>query len=235
MKVEKENLQKQGNDFQNMEREVNQLQTRLAQSEEIFRKMNEQHNHTILKRSELDMLIHQMQVEADRQKEEYERPVGEAGHMSDARLAQLAAYHEKYEAEILTQHQTSLLEKAEEHAADHQEVVSGYKAQKKAACEDQARVSESASQATELQKAPEWGQVQMDKLIITLNTPRVEQELEQSSMMFSTKMFNHKAGARNGKPDALCRKNIEDDRKKYKLGHDLEDIDDVLPIGNSFG
>lgn len=35
MKVEKENLQKQGNDFQNMEREVNQLQTRLAQSEEI--------------------------------------------------------------------------------------------------------------------------------------------------------------------------------------------------------
>ncbi|KAH3722057.1 hypothetical protein DPMN_065006 [Dreissena polymorpha] len=36
MKVEKENLQKQGNDFQNMEREVNQLQMRLAQSEEIM-------------------------------------------------------------------------------------------------------------------------------------------------------------------------------------------------------
>ncbi|KAH3698400.1 hypothetical protein DPMN_085920 [Dreissena polymorpha] len=125
MKVEKENLQKQGNDFQNMEREVNQLQTRLAQSEENFRKMNEQHNHTILERSELDMLIHQMQVEADRQKEEYERPVGEAGHMSDASLAQLAAYHEKDEAEMQTQPQTSAQEKAEEHAADHQEVVSG--------------------------------------------------------------------------------------------------------------
>jgi hypothetical protein len=35
MKV-RENLQKQGNDFQNMEREVNQLQMRLAQSEEIM-------------------------------------------------------------------------------------------------------------------------------------------------------------------------------------------------------
>ncbi|KAH3777977.1 hypothetical protein DPMN_179428 [Dreissena polymorpha] len=81
MKVEKENLQKQGNDFQNRERENNQLQTRLAQSEENFRKIHEQHNHTILERSELDMLVHQMQVEADRQKEEYERPVGEAGHM----------------------------------------------------------------------------------------------------------------------------------------------------------
>ncbi|KAH3871120.1 hypothetical protein DPMN_034314 [Dreissena polymorpha] len=213
MKVKKENLQMQGNDFQNMEREVNQLQTRLAQSEENFRMMNEEHNHTILERSELDMLVHQMQDEVDRQKEEYERPVGEAGHMSDASLAQLAAYHEKYEAEILTHHQTSSQEKAEEHAADHQEVVSGYKAQIKAANEDQARVSESASQATELQKALEEGQVQLDKLIITLNTPREdfylkEQELEQSSMKISTKMFNHRAGARNGNPDALCRKNI---------------------------
>ncbi|KAH3779682.1 hypothetical protein DPMN_157487 [Dreissena polymorpha] len=36
MKLEKENLQKQGNDFQNMEQDVNQLQTRLAQSEEIM-------------------------------------------------------------------------------------------------------------------------------------------------------------------------------------------------------
>ncbi|XP_052273479.1 golgin subfamily A member 4-like [Dreissena polymorpha] len=35
MKVE-ENLQKQGNDFQNMERAVNQLQMKLAQSEEIY-------------------------------------------------------------------------------------------------------------------------------------------------------------------------------------------------------
>ncbi|KAH3838434.1 hypothetical protein DPMN_111843 [Dreissena polymorpha] len=142
MKVEKENLQKQGNDFQNRERENNQLQTRLAQSKEKFRKMNEQHNHTILERSELDLLVHQMQVKADRHKGEYERPVGEAGHRSDACLAQLAAYHEKHEAEILTQHQTSLQEKAEEHAAHHQEVVSGYKAQIKAAIEDQARVFE---------------------------------------------------------------------------------------------
>ncbi|KAH3800737.1 chromosome partition protein Smc-like [Dreissena polymorpha] len=142
MKVEKENLQKQGNDFQNMEREVNQLQTRLAQSEENFRKMNEQHIRTLLERSELGMLVRQMQAEADRQKEEYERPLGEAGHMSDACLAQLAAYHEKHEVEILTQHQTSLQEKAEEHAAHHQEVVNGYKAQIKAAIEDQARVFE---------------------------------------------------------------------------------------------
>ncbi|KAH3700515.1 hypothetical protein DPMN_075494 [Dreissena polymorpha] len=102
------------------------------------------------------MLVHQMQVEADRQKEEYERPVSEAGHMSDASLAQLAAYHEKYEAEILIQHQTTS-QKAEEHAADPQEVVSGYKAQIKAAREDQERFSESASQATVLQKAPERG------------------------------------------------------------------------------
>ncbi|KAH3699642.1 hypothetical protein DPMN_074602 [Dreissena polymorpha] len=164
MKVQKENLQMQGNDFQNMEREGNQLQARLEQSEENFKKMNEQHNHTILERSELGMLVHQMQVEAERQKEEYERPVGEAGHMSDASLAQLAAYHEKYEAEILTQHQTSSKEKAGEHAADHQEVVSGYKAHIKAASGEQASVSESASQATELQKAPEGGQEQLDKL-----------------------------------------------------------------------
>ena len=68
--------------------------------------------------------------------------------MSDASLAQLAAYHKKHEAEILTQHQTSLQEKAEEHAA---QVVSGYKAEIKAASEDQARVCDSAIQATEVQ------------------------------------------------------------------------------------
>ncbi|KAH3719727.1 hypothetical protein DPMN_062595 [Dreissena polymorpha] len=160
MKVEKENLQKQCNGFQNMEREVNQLQTRLALSEENFRQMNEKHIRTLLERSELGMLVRQMQAEADRQKEEYERPVGEAGHMSDASLAslaQLAAYHEKHKAEILTQHQTSFQEKAGEHAAHHQEVVSGYKAQIKAA-------SESAIQATEVQKAPERGEEQLDKL-----------------------------------------------------------------------
>ncbi|KAH3808209.1 hypothetical protein DPMN_136562 [Dreissena polymorpha] len=233
MKVEKENLQKHGNDFQNRERENNQLQTRLAQSEENFRKMNEQHNHTILDRSELDMLVHQMQVEADRQKEEYERPVGEAGHMSDASLAQLAAYHEKYEAEMQTQPQTSAQEKAEEHVADHQEVVSGYKAQIKAASGDQARVSESASQATELQKAPEGGQVQLDKLIITLNIPRAdlflkEQELEQSSMKFRTKMVNHRAGAKNGNHDVLARETIVGECNKYHLDLDLEDVDDVI-------
>jgi myosin heavy subunit len=233
MKVEKENLQKQGNDFQNRERENNQLQTRLAQSEENFRKMNKQHNHTILERSELDMLVHQMQVEADRQKEEYERPVGEAGHMSDASLAQLAAYHEKDEAEMQTQPQTSAQEKAEEHVADHQEVVSGYKAQIKAASGDQARVSESASPATELQKAPVGGQVQLDKLIITLNTPRAdlflkEQELEQSSMEFRTKMVNHRAGAKNGNHDVLARETIVGECNKYHLDLDLEDVDDVI-------
>ncbi|KAH3736658.1 hypothetical protein DPMN_043230 [Dreissena polymorpha] len=219
------------------------------------------------------MLVHQMQVEADRQKEEYERPVGEAGHMSDASLAQLAAYHEKDEAEILTQHQTSLHGKAEEHAAHHQEVVSGYKAQIKAAIEDQARVFESAIQSTEVQKAPEGGQEQLDKvnrpsedqarfsesvrpstelqkaleegqvqlgkLIITLNTPRAdlflkEKKLEQSGMKFSTKMFNHKAGAMNGNPDALCRKNIVDDRIEYKLGYELEDVDDGVPLSKSW-
>ncbi|XP_052224800.1 uncharacterized protein LOC127840425 [Dreissena polymorpha] len=239
MKVEKENLQKQGNDFQNREREKYQLQTRLAKSEENFRKMNEQHNHTILDRSELDMLVHQMQVEADSQKEEYERPVDEAGHMSDASLAQLAAYHEKDEAEMQTQHQTSAQEKAEEHVADHQEVVSGYKAQIKAASGDQARVSESASPATELQKAPVGGQVQLDKLIITLNTPRAdlfvkEKKLEQSGMKFRTKMFNHRAGARNGNPDALCRKTIVDDRLEYQLGYELDDVDDVVPLSKSW-
>ncbi|KAH3739363.1 hypothetical protein DPMN_046014 [Dreissena polymorpha] len=57
MKVEKENLQKQGNDFQNMEHEVNELQTRLAQSEENFKKMNKQHICTLLERSELCMLV----------------------------------------------------------------------------------------------------------------------------------------------------------------------------------
>ncbi|XP_052225709.1 FK506-binding protein 15-like [Dreissena polymorpha] len=266
MKVEKENLQKQGNEFQNGVRENNQLQTRLAQSEENFRKMNEQHNHTILERSELDMLVHQMQVEADRQKEEYGRPVSEAGHMSDASLAQLAAYHEKYEAEILIQHQTTS-QKAEEHAADPQEVVSGYKAQIKAAREDQERFSESASQVTELQKAPEGGQaqldklnrssedqarfsvsvshatelrkaleegqVQVDKLIITLNTHRAdlflkEQELEQSSMEFRTKMVNHRAGAKNGNHDVLARKTIVGECNKYHLDLDLEDVDDVI-------
>ncbi|KAH3694068.1 hypothetical protein DPMN_081507 [Dreissena polymorpha] len=233
MKVEKENLQKQGNGFQNREREYNQLQTRLAQSEENFRKMNEQHNHTILDRSELDMLVHQMQVEADRQKEEYERPVGEAGHMSDASLAQLAAYHEKDEAEMQTQPQTSAQEKAEEHVGDHQEVVSGYKAQIKAASGDQAKVSESASPATELQKAPVGGQVQLDKLIITLNTPRAdlflkEQELEQSSMEFRTKMVNHRAGAKNGNHDVLARETIVGECNKYHLDLDLEDVDDVI-------
>ncbi|KAH3722284.1 hypothetical protein DPMN_065240 [Dreissena polymorpha] len=233
MKVEKENLQKQGNEFQNGVRENNQLQTRLAQSEENFRKMNEQHNHTILERSELDMLVHQMQVEADRQKEEYERPVSEAGHMSDASLAQLAAYHEKDEAEMQTQPQTSAQEKAEEHVADHQEVVSGYKAQIKAASGDQARVSESASPATELQKAPVGGQVQLDKLIITLNTPRAdlflkEQELEQSSMEFRTKMVNYRAGAKNGNHDVLARETIVGECNQYHLDLDLEDVDDVI-------
>ncbi|KAH3709581.1 hypothetical protein DPMN_069045 [Dreissena polymorpha] len=233
MKVEKENLQKQGNEFQNRERENNQLQTRLVQSEENFRKMNEQNNHTILDRSELDMLVHQMQVEADSQKEEYERPVDEAGLMSDASLAQLAAYHEKVEAEMQTQHQTSAQEKAEEHVADHQEVVSGYKAQMKAASGDQARVSESASPATELQKAPVGGQVQLDKPIITLNTPRAdlflkEQELEQSSMEFRTKMVNHRAGAKNGNHDVLARETIVGECNKYHLDLDLEDVDDVI-------
>ena len=69
--MEKENLQKQGNGFQNMEREVNQLQTRLALSEENFRQMNEKHIRTLLERSELGMFVRQMQAEADRQKEEY--------------------------------------------------------------------------------------------------------------------------------------------------------------------
>ncbi|KAH3699643.1 hypothetical protein DPMN_074603 [Dreissena polymorpha] len=43
-------------------------------------------------------------------------------------------------------------------------------------------------------------------------------------------MFNHRAGVRNGNPDALCRKNIVADRIEYQLSHDLEDVDDVLPL-----
>ncbi|KAH3739362.1 hypothetical protein DPMN_046013 [Dreissena polymorpha] len=187
--------------------------------------------------------------------------------MSDACLSQLAAFHEKYEAEILTQHQTSSQEKAEEHAANHQEVVSGYKAQIKAASEDQATVSESASQAAELQKALEGGQeqleklnrpsedrarfneaasqsselqkaleegqLQLDKLIITLNTPRAdlflkEQELEQSSMEFRTKMVNHRAGAKNGNHDVLARKTIVGESNEHHLDRDLEDVDDLI-------
>ena len=81
--------------------------------------------------------------------------------------------------------------------------------------------------------------MQLDKLIITLNTPREdfilkEQELEQSSMKISTKMFNHRAGARNGNPDALCRKTIVDGRLEYHLGYELDDVDDVVPLSKSW-
>ncbi|KAH3800739.1 hypothetical protein DPMN_154380 [Dreissena polymorpha] len=47
-------------------------------------------------------------------------------------------------------------------------------------------------------------------------------------------MFNHRAGARNGNPDALCRKTIVDDRLEYQLGYELEDVDDVVPLSKSW-
>ncbi|XP_052253015.1 reticulocyte-binding protein homolog 2a-like isoform X4 [Dreissena polymorpha] len=114
--------------IQTQEREVAQLQTRMTQSEEAFRHMNKQHNRTLQERKEFEMLVHQLQAEADRQKEEYERLVEEARQTTDTSLAQLAANHEKYEADILTQHEE---EKAVEHAANERERFSRYEAQLK--------------------------------------------------------------------------------------------------------
>ena len=81
--------------------------------------------------------------------------------------------------------------------------------------------------------------MQLDKLNVTLNTPRAdlflnEQELEQSSMEFRTKMVNHRAGAENGNHDVLSRNTIVDDCNKYLLTHDLEDIDDVIPLAKTW-
>ncbi|KAH3827326.1 hypothetical protein DPMN_129258 [Dreissena polymorpha] len=69
----------------------------------------------------------------------------------------------------------------------------------------------------------------MDKLIITLNTPREDLFLkEQISMVFETKMVHHRAGAKNGNHDVLARKTIVGECNEYHLDLDLEDVHDVI-------
>lgn len=189
------------------ENEMKLLQSRLEEEiqkqtvgkENDLRKLQDENRIMLQEKTELETLVNQMQTEADIQMRDFNKKLDDQKEKARIQISELMIDHERYVAEILTQHEKSIQEKTEEllekHARQMDDLNRQHDEEKQMSYVELGKYYQEEIQKVKsgLETLLQEKSQQMESLTVTIQQLKTdlsmkEQELEQRSVEFKTKM-----------------------------------------------